>query len=100
MSRRAASEVDDTATLLAGLASATRTIRARKRLTQADVARRGGLGKHYPGTVELGRANPTVTQIGQLARGLGLSGAAELLREAQDAAGRPRAGAIYAAERT
>ena len=79
---------DDTATLLAGLASATREIRARERLTQTQVAKRGRLGKHYPGMVELGRANPTMAQIGQLARGLGLSGAAELLREAQDAADR------------
>lgn len=89
MSRPAVSP-DDTATLLAGLASATRAIRAQKRLTQADVAQRGGLGKHYPGMVELGRANPTMAQVGQLARGLGLRGAAELLREAQDAADRAR----------
>jgi transcriptional regulator with XRE-family HTH domain len=86
MSRPTASR-DDTATLLAGLAAATREIRTRKRLTQAQVAQRGGLGKHYPGMVELGRANPRVAQIGQLARGLGLD-VRELLREAQDAADR------------
>lgn len=89
MSRRTASR-DDAGTLLAGLASATREIRMRRGLTQAQVAQRGGLGKHYPGMVELGRANPTMVQIGQLARGLGLSGIKELLREAQDAADRAR----------
>ena len=86
MTRPAPSRADDVATLLAGLASAARAIRARERLTQAEVARRGGLGKHYPGMIEQARANPTMTQIGQLARGLGLRSVEELLHEAVAAA--------------
>jgi transcriptional regulator with XRE-family HTH domain len=69
--------------LLAGLASATRAIRAREGLSQADVARRGGLGKHYPGMVERERANPTITHLERLARGLGLSSVGELWHAAE-----------------
>ncbi len=74
--RRAAEDPED---LLERLGTLTREIRARERLTQAEVARRGGLGRHYPGMVERGRANPTVTQLDRLARGLGLGGVEELI---------------------
>lgn len=88
MRRHAGAPPRDALKFLSGLAVATREIRARERLSQAEVARRGGLGRHTPGRIELGRANPTMVQISQLARGLGLSGVSELLREAQDAADR------------
>lgn len=67
---------------LAALAAATRAIRARKGLSQEEVARRGGLGRHYPGQVERGRANPTHMQLDRLARGLGLRDVGELWQQA------------------
>lgn len=67
---------------LEALAAAARTIRARKGLSQAEVARRGGLGRHYVGQIERGRANPTHTHLDRLARGLGLRDLGELWREA------------------
>jgi len=72
------------------LAAAVRAIRARKGLSQAEVARRGGLGRHYPGQVERGRANPTHMQLDRLARGLGLRDVAELWRQAMNEADRAR----------
>lgn len=74
--------------LLARLAAVTREIREREGLTLAEVARRGGFGEHYPGRVERGRADPTVSQLTRLARALGLKGAEELMQAA--AAYRPR----------
>jgi transcriptional regulator with XRE-family HTH domain len=67
------------------LAAAVRAVRARAELSKAEVARRGGLGRHYPGRVERGRANPKHTQLDRLARGLGLRNVAELWREADRA---------------
>lgn len=66
---------------LEALAAAVRAIRARECLSPADVARRG-LGRHHPGQVERGRANPTHMQLDRLARGLGLRDVAELWRQA------------------
>ena len=95
MSRRAASS-DESASAptpaLAALAAAARAIRAREGLSQADVARRGGLGRHYPGQVESGRANPTHAQLDRLARGLGLHDAAELWQQAAAEAERAQQG--------
>ena len=82
--RQAETDQDD---MIARLAVVTREIRARQHLSQAEVARRGGLGKHYPGMVERGKANPSITQHTQLAKPLGLSGAEELMNAA--AARRP-----------
>ncbi len=76
----------DTTRFLAGLAAVTRVIRARDRLSQAEVARRGGLEYKFIGAVERCRANPTVRHMGQLAEGLGLAGAAELASEVEEAA--------------
>ncbi len=73
---------------LEALAAAVRAIRARKGLSQAEVACRGGLGRHYPGQVERGRANPTHMQLDRLARGLGLRDVAELWRQAMTEADR------------
>lgn len=67
---------------LANLASAVRVLRARERLTQAEVARRAGLDRKYPGRVERGEANPTHTQLDRLARGLGLRDVTELWQQA------------------
>lgn len=84
----------DTTRFLAGLAAVTRVIRARDRLSQAEVARRGGLEYKFIGAVERCRANPTVRHMGQLAEGLGLAGAAELAARAEDAARTITAAAI------
>jgi transcriptional regulator with XRE-family HTH domain len=82
MTRRGLREDEAPADLFARLATVTRELRARERLTQAEVARRAGLGKHYPGMVERARANPTITQLDRLARALGLGGVDELIRAA------------------
>jgi transcriptional regulator with XRE-family HTH domain len=79
---------ENTARFLVGLATVTRMIRARDRLSQAEVARRAGLEYKFVGAIEHCRANPTVKHMGQLAQGLGLAGAAELAIEAEDAASR------------
>ena len=80
--KRVSRESASTPIALVGIAAAVRAIRAREGLSQAEVARRGGLGRHYPGQVERGRANPTHMQLERLARGLGLRDVAELWREA------------------
>lgn len=78
----------DTERFLVGLAAVSRTIRARDRLSQAEVARRAGVGEKLISAVEHCRANPSVRRMGQLAEGLGLAGAGELAARAEDAARR------------
>jgi transcriptional regulator with XRE-family HTH domain len=78
----------DTASFLVGVAAVTRMIRARDSLSQAEVARRAGVGEKFVSAIAHGRANPSVKRIGQLAEGLGLAGAAELASKAEDAARR------------
>jgi transcriptional regulator with XRE-family HTH domain len=78
----------DTTNFLVGVAAVTRMIRARDRLSQAEVARRAGVGEKFISAIEHGRANPSVRHMGQLAEGLGLAGAAELASRAEDAARR------------
>jgi transcriptional regulator with XRE-family HTH domain len=78
----------DTDRFLVGLAAVSRMIRARDRLSQAEVARRAGVGEKLVSAVEHCRANPNVTRMGQLAEGLGLAGAGELATKAEDAARR------------
>ncbi|HEX4806447.1 MAG TPA: helix-turn-helix transcriptional regulator [Conexibacter sp.] len=75
---------------LDALAAAVRVIRAREGLSRAEVARRAGLDRKYPGQVERGEANPTHTQLDRLARGLGLRDVAELWRQAVVEAERAR----------
>jgi transcriptional regulator with XRE-family HTH domain len=65
------------------LAAVAREIRLQKGLTLAEVARRGGFGKDYPGRVERGRADPRASQLTRLARALGLSGPMELMEAAE-----------------
>lgn len=65
------------------LAAVTREIRLERDLTLAEVARRGGLGRGYPGRVERGRADPTISQLARLARALGLRGPEDLLKAAE-----------------
>ena len=79
---------EDTTRFLAGLAAVARMIRGREQLSQAEVARRARVGPKFISAVEHGRANPCVTHLGQLAKGLGLSGIAELLSRADEAASR------------
>ncbi len=79
---------DTTAQFFVGLAAVTRTIRTRDRLSQAEVARRARVGEKLIGAIEHGRANPSVTRLEQLARGLGLTGIAELGSRADEAAER------------
>jgi len=79
---------ENTVRFLVGLAAVTRIVRARDRLSQAEVARRAGLEYKFIGAVERCRANPTVRHMGQLAEGLGFAGAAELAARAEDAASR------------
>jgi transcriptional regulator with XRE-family HTH domain len=76
----------DTTRFLVGIGAVSRMIRARDRLSQAEVARRSGLEYKFIGRVEHGRANPNVRHMGQLAQGLGLAGAAELAAKAEEAA--------------
>ena len=76
---------EDTARFLVGLAAVTRIIRARERLSQAELARRAGVGRNFIAAVENRRANPSVIHMGQLAEGLGLAGAAELAMRAEEA---------------
>lgn len=88
----------DTVRLLVGLAAVTRVLRLNNRLTQLEVARRGRVNRNFVGAIEHVRANPTVTQIGQLAHGLGLPGAHELMKRAEDTAQRIAAGPGPASE--
>jgi transcriptional regulator with XRE-family HTH domain len=83
--RRRREPSGDTTQFLVGLAAVARTIRAREKLSQAEVAQRGGVGKKLVSAVENGTANPSITDMGQLAEGLGLAGAAELASRAEQA---------------
>lgn len=82
--------------MLVALATVTRGLRGRDRLTQKQLARRAGLGVNFVSAIELGNANPTLRRIDQLAHGLGLSSARELLRLVDDTADRLAAAAIQA----
>jgi transcriptional regulator with XRE-family HTH domain len=78
----------DTTRFLVDVAAVTRMVRARDRLSQAELARQAGVGEKFISAIEHGRANPSVRRMGQLAEGLGLAGAAELASKAEDAARR------------
>lgn len=93
MTERRPAPSPDTERLIVGLAAVSRMIRARDRLSQAEVARRSGVSENYIGAVENARANPSVVRMGQLAEGLGLAGAMELATRAEDAAQRIAASA-------
>lgn len=69
-----------------GLAAVSRTIRARGRLSQKQVAHRAGVSTRFISDVENTRANPTVTQLDRLATGLGLAGLDELVTLADEGA--------------
>jgi transcriptional regulator with XRE-family HTH domain len=84
MTTRSRKPSTDVERLFVGLAAVSRVIRARERLSQAEVARRAGLAKTTISSIENGRANPTMLQILQLAKGLGLTGATELMSQADD----------------
>lgn len=79
---------DKTSQFLVGLAAVTREIRRNNRLSQADVASHAGsgIGRRFVSAVEHGRTDPTVSQLEQLAQGLGLAGVPELWAKAEDAA--------------
>lgn len=93
MTERRSARSPDTERLIVGLAAVSRMIRARDRLSHAEVARRFGLSANFIGAVENARANPSVVRMGQLAEGLGLAGAMELVTRAEDAAQRIAASA-------
>lgn len=62
-----------------GLAAATRITRRRDGLSRAEIARRSGLSTKFIGAVETRTANPTLSRLIKLAKGLGLRNATELL---------------------
>jgi transcriptional regulator with XRE-family HTH domain len=57
----------------ARLGAAVKTCRARRDLTQEQLAERSGLSYKFIGEIERGGANPTVTTLGRLADALGVS---------------------------
>jgi transcriptional regulator with XRE-family HTH domain len=69
MTGRRSARSPDTERLIVGLAAVSRMIRARDRLSQAEVARRSGVRENYIGADENARANPSVVRMGQLAQG-------------------------------
>jgi transcriptional regulator with XRE-family HTH domain len=71
-----------------GLAAVATMIRERDGLSQREVARRAGVGRPLISKVERGRANPTAMCLDKLAKGLGLTGVAELVVLADESATR------------
>jgi transcriptional regulator with XRE-family HTH domain len=71
-----------------GLAAVATMIRERDGLSQREVARRAGVGRPLISKVEGGRANPTAMCLDRLAKGLGLTGVAELVVLADESATR------------
>jgi len=59
----------------------SRAIRGRRRLSQEDVAHRGGVSAKLVAAVESERANPTLGRLDGLAKGLGLAGVGDLLMQ-------------------
>jgi transcriptional regulator with XRE-family HTH domain len=84
----------DNTRFFVGLAAVTRASRARGELSQREVARRAGLGAKFISDIERERANPTMTRLDQLAKGLGLAGVAELVVLADETARRTAAATI------
>jgi transcriptional regulator with XRE-family HTH domain len=54
------------------VAREVRGLRARQRLTQAQLAARAGVGENLIGELENGRANPTLSSLAKVAAGLGV----------------------------
>ena len=71
-----------------GLAAVATMIRERDGLSQREVARRAGVGRPLVSKVERGRANPTAMCLDKLAKGLGLTGVAELATLADESGAR------------
>lgn len=65
-----------------GLGSAVKKLREAARLTQAEVAERGGLSASFIGRIETGEINPTWGNVRRLAEGLGVT-LDELAEEAE-----------------
>jgi transcriptional regulator with XRE-family HTH domain len=77
---------ESTERFFVGLATVATMIRERDGLSQREVARRAGVGRPLISKVESGRANPTATCLDKLAKGLGLTGVAELVTLADECA--------------
>jgi len=77
-----------------GIALVTSAIRDRERLSQAEVARRGGVSERFVSDIEHERTNPTSVRLDKLARGLGLRGVGHLAALAQEAADRITAATV------
>jgi transcriptional regulator with XRE-family HTH domain len=65
---------DQLAERLDRLGVAMRVLRARRQLTQAEVAARAGVTPNLVSRLESGTANPTFTTLGRVVAGLGASG--------------------------
>lgn len=62
------------------VAANLRRIRHAKKLTQEELADRVSLSVRYIGSVERGRASPTVTVLGKIANALGVEPSALLTK--------------------
>ncbi len=85
--RRSPKPSDDTQAFLLNLAATARGLRGREYFTQAQVSERSGLSTSLISRIERAKADPTVTQMGQLAEAFGLAGARELHVEVERVVG-------------
>jgi transcriptional regulator with XRE-family HTH domain len=84
--KRDAQRPKGTAQFFLGLATVTRETREREEMSQRELARRAGISHRLVADIEAQRANPSVTRLHRLAKGLGLSGYGELVALADEAA--------------
>jgi len=71
-----------------GLGHALRLLRARRHLTQRDLAGQAGLRRQHLSEIEQGQANPTLSTVSSVAGALGLK-PSEFLAEAERHSHRP-----------
>lgn len=79
----------DARRVLVGVAAATRVRRETDlRITQEELSRRCGFGRHYVGAIERAEATPDLRRLASLARGLEYEGLLDLLVRASAGATR------------
>ncbi len=81
-----------------GIALVTCAIRDRDGLSQAEVARRAGVGPRLVSDIEHARANPTSVRLDKLAHGLGLRGVGHLAALALEAVDQITAATVRATD--
>ncbi len=82
----------DARRMLVGIAAATRVRRETDlRITQEELSRRCGFGRHYIGAIERAEATPDLRRLANLAQELGYEGLLDLLVRASAGATRLKA---------